>query len=202
MRIYPDSELPDVEVEWFETDCREGTEDVALSLIGVDDPAFREDLVVPCGDTKAVFVDVARERYGIEGTLRNAAGEMLVTDQRELDLRTGLDERVELYFGGFSNARVGWTFDMEANCASLAVNTIVLEFSSNGFPEPLITQTFCGGLQYFASLPDGVFTVAARAVSNMTTVAVSPPSPEVTVTFDGFSDFGTLVLSPCDSSCP
>lgn len=202
MRIYPDSELPDVEVEWFDTDCREGTGDVALSLIGIDDLAFREDLVVPCSDTKAVFADVARERYGLEGALRSATGEMLVTDQREIDLRTGLDERVELYFGGFSNARVAWTFDMGASCASLAVDTIVFEFSSSVFPEPAVFQTFCGLSQYFVSLPDGVYTVVARAVTNMTTVAVSPASPEVTVSFDAFSDFGTLVLSPCGSSCP
>ena len=49
---------------------------------------------------------------------------------------------------------------------------------------------------------DGIHSAVARAVSNMATVAISPASPEMVVSSDTFADFGTLVLSPCGSSCP
>src|SRR5262245_58772409 len=61
MRIYQDSELPDVSARWGEPDCGGGTGNVALTLRGVDTPSTVE-LSVPCTEYGATFVDVAFER--------------------------------------------------------------------------------------------------------------------------------------------
>ena len=202
MKIYPDPELPDIEAEWYEGDCRAGTADVELVLVGIDDPAFREQLVVPCTDIKATFADVPRERFTLQSALRSTTGAPFAMYEQELDLRNGLDQRAYLYFGGASNVRVSWTFDMGATCASLGADFVRLDFASPQFPEPLVQTWICEASPYFGSLPDGTYTIVARVIAHETTVAASPPSPEVTVTFDGFTDAGTLVLSPCGSACP
>lgn len=202
MKIYPDPELPDIEVRWFEGDCRDGTGDVALALIGLDSPTFRADLTVPCADMKATFADVARERFRLEGSLRGMTGEEFSNAVVDLDLRNGFDERAELYFGGFSNVRVAWTFDMDATCASLAADFVEILFSSPSFADPLGWGEPCERSPALVSMPDGVYTVVARARTEQAIVAVSPPSAEVAITFDSFTDVGTLVMTPCGAACP
>lgn len=202
MKIYPDPELPDIEVTWFESDCREGADVVALSLIGFDDTSFRSDVTVACSDAKKTFADVARERYRFEAELRSATGEMLSSYNEDLDLRNGLDRELSLYFGGFENVRVAWTFDMGAMCASLAVDNVMIEFTDASFAEPFAFAAPCELAVLFTSVPDGIYTVVARAVSGGSTVAVSLPSPAVSISFESFTDIGTLVMTPCGSSCP
>lgn len=201
MRIYPDPELPDVDVEWAERDCSDGAVNVALALIGVDDPALREELTTPCTDMKARFADVPRERHRIEATLLDEQGAVLDQATYEVDLRDGLDETAYLYFGDLINYRVLWRFDMGASCAALAVDEVLIEFSSQqqlgfGRSEP------CDFGMQFGIAPDGVFAVRAIALSNGVPVAASPETPELGFTSDGFTFIGTLVLSPCDADCP
>jgi hypothetical protein len=202
MKIYPDPELPDVEVEWYDIDCRDGEGDVALTLIGVDDTTLRNQLTVPCSDLKATFKDVARQRYMLEGSLLDDTGvEFNRSPQMEIDLRNGIDEIAYLYFGGFSNFRIEWTFDMGATCGSLAVDGIQIEFATEG--QALYhAGTYCQGTPHFGSAPDGIYTVTVRATANGTTVAVSPELPDVLIDFDTFSDLGTVVLTPCGGDCP
>src|ERR1051325_8713627 len=69
MRIYPDPDLPDVEVSWTKDDCAPGTGDVVVSLVGVDTPSYRSDVTVACNTLKTTYNDVARERYRVEGQL-------------------------------------------------------------------------------------------------------------------------------------
>ena len=202
MKIYPDPELPDLDVEWYSFDCRDGTPEVVLSLTGIDDATFQAERVVPCTDLKATFADLPRERFRLDGALRMSGDPLFGTYTEELDLRNGLDKRAYLYFGGFENVRVELAFDMGATCQSLMVDTIVVEFTSTSFPEPLAQPTLCGQDLLFTSLPDGIYTARARAVAGETTVAISPESAQAAVNFETFTDFGTLVMSPCDPSCP
>ncbi len=196
MRIYPDSELPDVEVEWFELDCRDGGGEVDISLIGIDDTSFRVERTLPCLDVKTAFPDVARERYRLAATLRAPSGDMVSSQPEELDLRNGLDKRVSLYFGDLENVHVAWTFDMGATCESLAADFVMVDFSSVTFPHPFGLGASCEDGQLTGFVPDGTYTVVARALSGMTTVAESPPLSDVMISFRLFADVGTLVLAP------
>jgi hypothetical protein len=105
MKIYPDPELPDIDVEWSEPDCDDGAVDVALSLIGVDDPALRQEQTIPCADLNATFADVSRQRHRIEARLLDGQGAELNMAEYEVDLRDGLDETAYLYFGHFDKRR-------------------------------------------------------------------------------------------------
>jgi hypothetical protein len=201
MKIYPDPELPDVDVAWFESDCRAGGV-VVLTLIGVDNTSFRSERTVPCADLKAEFADVARERYRIEAALHSEAGAEVSTYEEELDLRNGLDERADLFFGFFSSLRVGWTFDMGATCESLDAESMLLQFTGTTFPEPFQTVELCARGLAFPSLPDDTFTVVATAMTrDMAAVAVSPPSAEFTVEGESFVQV-VVVLMPCGDQCP
>lgn len=200
MKIYPDPELPDVDVEWSEPDCSDGAVNVALALIGVDDPTLREERTIPCADLKARFADVSRERHRIEATLLDAQGAELDMAEYEVDLRDGLDETAYLYFGDFDNYRVLWMFDMGASCAALAVDEVVIEFSSQQQPGFSRSGPCEFGMQ-FGSAPEGVFAVRAIALSDGSPVAASPKTPELAFVPGMFTLIGTLVLSPCSADC-
>ena len=201
MKIYPDPELPDIDVVWFENDCRAGGV-VMLTLVGIDNTAFRAERTVPCADLKSEFGDVARERYRLEAALYTEEGVEVSTYEEELDLRNGLDERAEMFFGFFSNLRIGWTFDMGATCASLGAESVLLELTSATFPVPFQSVEPCVRGLAFPSLPDDTFTVVATAMTaDMTAVAVSPPSAEFTVDYETFVEV-VVVLTPCGDQCP
>src|SRR5262245_17907644 len=109
MKIYPDPELPDLEVTWFD-ECEAGAE-VALTVTGIDTPATQLEMVVPCADAIYRFADVARERFHVEGALRDASGMMSGSAQQEADLRNGLDVSAFLNFMVVENVLVRWVFE-------------------------------------------------------------------------------------------
>ena len=190
MRIYPDPELPDVDVEWLAEDCRAGDEMVYLALDGLDSTTHIE-MTVACTAVKATFEDVKRERFVIRGELRDANGTTVTENEYEVDLRHGLDQTAYLYFGAFDTFRVAWTFDMGASCASLGARDVEISFSDQfGYQFP------CQFAGVSGSAPDGDFTVILRAkTAEGTPVAESQP---VDVTFDSqtLTDLGTLTLYP------
>lgn len=202
MKIYPDAELPDVEAEWPDVDCRGNAGEVTLVLVGVDDTAFRQERNVPCLDLGATFADVPRQRFRIEAALHAQTGEVTASYDEDLDLRDGLDARSYVYFGGYDNLRVGWTFDVGASCTSLGATAVMLEFSTPQLPHPATFVPPCEASPFSTYLPEGVYTIIARAIAGEVTLAISPRTPELTVTADGLTDAGTLVLSPCGAACP
>lgn len=191
MRIYPDPELPDVKVEWIMEDCRASDEVVALTLVSQDSSDHRE-LSVACTDMKATFADVKRERYLVKGELRNPDGALITPAEQEVDLRNGFDESAYLYFGGFDNFRVSWTFDQGASCDSLHVAYIDVRLSDQfglGFPCDFGTGT--------GNAPDGDYTVIVRAIEFDSDIPLAESAPR-TVTIDStiFTDLGTFTLVP------
>lgn len=195
MVIYPDPELPDLKATWFEDDCRSGTGNVAMTLVGLD-ATTRTEVAVPCTDVAFTFVDVARERYRVEAVLQDDRGEVFSQSGTEADLRNGFDERIDLYFGAFSNFRVGWTFAMGATCTSLGVNQMGLRFSS---PEGIAMFEMLGWCEltpHLGSVPDGTYTLGVRAYSSTGVVATSPESKEFEIAEPGLTDLGIVTLSP------
>ena len=191
MRIYPDPELPDVTVDWLAEDCRNGDETVYLSLESLDSSDHPE-VTIPCSDVKHTFVDVKRERYRVKGELRTATGETLVPAEGEADLRNGFDESTFLYFGGFDNFRVSWTFDMGATCDSLHVAYIDVRLSDQiglGLPCDFGSGT--------GNAPDGDFTVTLRAFEFGGEAPVAESEPRmITIDSTTFTDIGTFTLVP------
>lgn len=191
MRIYPDPELPDVEVEWISQDCRAGDEIVALTLDSKDSTDHRE-LSVACTELTATFADVKRERYVVTGELRTPEGALITPAEYEVDLRNGFDESAFLYFGGFDNFRVSWTFDAGATCDSLHVAYIDVRLSDQfGLGMPCDFGSGTG------NAPDGDFTVTLRAFEFGRDAPVAESEPKL-VTFDSasFTDIGTFTLVP------
>lgn len=100
MRIYPDPELPDVKVAWFAEERCEGNH-VEITLTSFDSDAVVAR-AAPCVDQEATLADLVRERFHVEGVLRDAAGaELATSDGGEVDLRNGFNQSAGLFFPPF-----------------------------------------------------------------------------------------------------
>ncbi len=203
MRIYPDPELPDVKVEWGEQDCRDGNFNVAVTLKGIDTEST-ETVTVPCADLKMAFVDVARERFHVEGTLLDSTGAVLNTsDGGDVDLRNGFNQSTGLYFDGFSNFRVRWSFEGGATCMSLDVEDVQIQISLPDEPDVGFYQYPCELSQATGSVAPGTYTAVARAYArDQSVIGVSAETAPFVVTESGFTDVGTISIAPCGASCP
>lgn len=206
MRIYPDPELPDIVVEWFtDFDCSADTDRVVASL-STGDPASEVDrATVPCQDGSLRFDDVARVQYHLSAHLEDATGAVHGGYDTDIDLRDGISERVNTFFGGTrgNNFRVAWVFDMGASCEALSVTSMVLRASSSSGEIISAWGAPCDAPAFVNAIPfPGMFTLSARAVAAGAVVAISPESTPLKVTPDAITDFGTLTLSPCRAACP
>ena len=204
MKIYPDPELPDVLVEWYEGDCQDDGVNIEITMTGVDDPTERHTATVACEMMKTTFKDVSRQRFHVTGSLVDGMGGVFAASEADVDLRNGFDETAYLYFGvAFSNFRVSWTFDMGDTCTSLNADGVQVIFLRNG--EPYFAS---GGPCELGTINDsgqpGTYSVGAAAFDfDGVTVAYSmQPIPDVTIGFSGHVDIGTIVLTACGSTCP
>lgn len=206
MRIYPDPELPDIELEWYDGSCREGIGDVHAVLSGIDDPALHFEATVPCATAIVAFPDVDRAHYHVDATLLDTAGAEFATWYDEVDVRNGVDVRSSMYFGDGGNLRVGWTFEDGESCESLDVDLVMAYFTPQRPPfEPWDYPVPCRAHAVFASLPEGDFTVRLVAQDKRmgTAVAASAESPVFTVAPEpAFTNVGNLVLARCGDACP
>lgn len=197
MKIYPDPELPDIKVEWYDADCQPGSGDVVVALDGIDDPSEHAEISAPCTDLKIEFPDVARERYRITGTLLDTAGTPLGGEGQVADLRNGIGARVSLYFG---NIRVAFGFESGVTCESLDAMFAGARFTLGG--QSFIGQSDCSSGAVFTRLQDGMFTVGVYAFDEDFRVVASSETIEVEVAPDRLTNVGPLTLVPCGASCP
>lgn len=198
MKIYPDPELPDLEVEWFGEECSEDTPTVRVTVAGTDN-ATRVEQLVPCTDSKYTFRDLPRERYLVDGALLFEDGTTFATaDAYEVDLRNGFDERAYLYLAASAYLRLAWAFDMGASCASLGADTVEIAFLANGY----FVDTLCEDMVYTGYPPGRTDRVQLRALAQGVSVAISPESPPFTLMPPALTDLGTLTLTPCGGTCP
>jgi hypothetical protein len=195
MRIYPDSELPDLTVSWDAASCRANIGDVAIIATGVDQPADLEARV-PCADGMVVFRNVARVRYTIDGMVYTVDGVVFTMASSEADLRNGFDHESSLYFDLFDNVRVAWTFAAGASCASLGADVAQISFSTAVGDEAFAYSTSCESTPFFGTVSSGDYSIVVSAMSGGSTLASSPPSASMAVFDDGFTDFGSVELVP------
>ena len=198
MKIYPDPELPDVDIEWYDGDCAEGTGDVSIVMTGVDDATERHEVTVPCLAAKTTFKDVSRQRFLIEGQLLDTSGGLYSASESGVDLRNGFDESTFLAFGSYENLHFSWVFDMGATCESLHADRVALLlaidgqlYSSNEAP------CYFGAMGI--SAPVGTFSATAYAyqLTSETVVAESQPIDPIVIDPGMRVDLGTVVLTPC-----
>ena len=198
MKIYPDPELPDVEVEWFDSDCEDDTGDVSLVMTGVDDTTERHEVTVPCTTAKTTFNDVSRQRFLIAGQLLDTSGGLYSAAETGVDLRNGFNESAFLAFGSYQNLHFSWLFDMGATCESLHADRVLFLlaidgqlYSSNEAP------CYFGAMG--VSAPIGTFSATAYAyqLTSETLVAESQPIDPIVIDPGMRVDLGTVVLTPC-----
>jgi hypothetical protein len=202
MRIYPDPELPDVEVGWFEQDCVGGNGDVTITLNGVDDTSEHYEMAAPCSDSKATFKDVSRQRFHISGQIVDRMGAVRSMSDADVDVRNGFDERAYLSFATASNFIVQWTFDMGATCESLGAIEVGVDFSQAGQVQ-YEYDGYCPMAWMTGSASPGVYDVSLFAFTpSNTIVATSAPIAAVPIVNGTPRDIGTIVLTPCGASCP
>jgi hypothetical protein len=200
MKIYPSSELPDLDVEWYAEDCESETSEIAIGLVNLHDGSTSETLHT-CADSRATIEDVDRVRYRVDGTLLASDGSVIVTASEEADLRNGIDTEVYLYFPRDVYLRVLWVFEAGSSCESLDVDTIELDFLDPQYG--MFTETTSCASGVYAGYPFGTdLTVMLRAVSAGETVAVSERSEPIVVMPPERVDIGPLTLVPCGTSCP
>jgi hypothetical protein len=198
MKIYPDPELPDIEVFWYVDQCKPGSGDVLVVLDGIDDPAVHVERSVPCMDAKLEFADVARERYRVTGTLLDAAGTPLGGGSQPADLRNGFSTSVGL---SFANVRIAFEFDPGVTCDSLDATRVGAWIRLGDEWSPL-AQSDCDAGEIFAFSSPGMFTLAARALDEEFRLVAAAAPAEVEVATDGLTNVGPLTLVPCDGACP
>jgi hypothetical protein len=203
MKIYPDPELPDIEVGWVDQDCRDNTRDVRVTVTGLDTDSTTTT-TVPCADQVVYFRDVARERFHVDGALLDLAGNVFITsDGGDVDLRNGFNQDTGLFFQAFSNFRVTWTFDGGSSCASLAAYGVAIVFSLPGMPDIDGYQVPCEFPELTGMVAADTYTAHLQAYAgDQTIVAVSPETAPFVIAEDGFTDLGTLTLTPCGAACP
>ncbi|MDX2087263.1 MAG: hypothetical protein SFX73_05415 [Kofleriaceae bacterium] len=203
MRIYPDAELPDVVVDWANFECPQDVGDVHVEVSSFDSDELRYEATGPCGAGSLTIADVDRERYRVRGYLLDPAGEIYDVARNEADLRNGLSNRVEMYWSGYANLVVAWTFAAGATCKSLPASIVTLEQHRGGSPDyQSIAAELCSEPASWVSVAPGPFELRLRAFGLLgTTVAISEPV-SLDVAERVRTDAGTLVLAPCGASCP
>lgn len=200
MKIYPSTELPDLEIDWYAESCGPDAPDVAITLVGLDDGSTQER-IVPCADGGVTIGDADRSRYRIDGTLQGPGGDFLAMSSQEVDLRNGIDASASLYFETSSLLRITWEFAGGSTCEALEADTIDLVFFEADFG-PHTTSTSCAFGQFVGNPYGTDLTVELRAVSRRRTVAVSERSGPITVMPPDPLLVGPLVLVPCGADCP
>jgi hypothetical protein len=202
MTIYPDPELPDVEVEWYEG-CRDDSSIIVVTLAGVDDTMFTREVTVPCADMTATFEDVPRQRYALDGSVRDEAGdEYTHSEPLEIDLRNGVDKTAYLFFRREDNFGVTWQFEGGSTCASLGAAFVSVRAI---LPDdiPLFAGSApCNAMFLVGAVPEGTFDIdLAAADANGMVVATAPRIEQVSLGFGTFTDLGLVTLTPCAPDC-
>lgn len=197
MRIYPDPELPDLEIEW--DPCEDGARDVEITIVDQEsgDSLVR---VEPCEVERFTLEDVKRHRYQLHGRLLASDGTTIATAYNEVDLRNGFDESSYMYFGSSAYFRVAWEFDIGASCQSLGAELVLIDiFAVEG---DSTYTTFCEAGIWLGYPFGQTIQVQLRALADEQTVAISPRTGDLMLDPPLLTDAGTLTLTPCGASCP
>jgi hypothetical protein len=202
MKIYSESERPDLDIEWSSTECSDPDAQTMKLSLELRDGSVAAEQLVPCGDFRATFVDVKPARYNLDSFLLLPDGQVFAVGRREVDMRDAFDAREYVYFynrGG--NIRLTWDFANGATCASLGATEMIFDVRSADSTSS--DATYCD-LQPWVGYADGdAITVRLSAsaynesADTFTTRAVSEVAGPFAVTPDTFTDIGPITLTPC-----
>jgi len=204
MRIYPDPELPDVVVEWF-NDCGDDGVTVRIDVVSPDGTQVSQDAA--CADGTDRVEDLERTTHTITASLLDANGVLLGrTMPSEVDLRKGHSRRSYMsdFVRDYSFYRVAWKFDGGDTCESLGATAMAIDF----WTDELVTSGggTCadGKLVYTPVIAPGTYTLQVLAVRppDRTAVAASELRRDVVIPDRGaVVDLGTIALTRCTPIC-
>lgn len=205
MKIYPDPDLPDIVTRWeAENSCVGVTRDIHLSVVDRDNTRVIAEQDVPCSALGYRFEDIPREQVRLMGDVLDSNDGIRTRWQREVDLRSGIGERVDMSFGISSTFRIAWTFE-NGTCDSYGADVVAMEEDVGISGVNYKFEDSCHLTPYFTWLPSGNHRIRLRARHNSdieSRVVAESPFLDVTILSDQqVTDVGTLVLSPC-TDCP
>lgn len=195
MRIYPDTDLPNLEVTW-EPDCRDSAADVRVVLYRWGTQDVLGEMSAPCTDGEMHVVDIAREHYRVNGYLLDISGGVLDARQgSEVDMRNGLDARLPPMTFSFSNLKIAWSFADGASCESVhAGGVIVQRLNGTDFTDEQFA--LCEDSPLFTYTGGGPARLRMQALGDYGPVATSEVTPELVFTYTERTDAGTVTLVP------
>lgn len=205
MRIYADPDLPDLRVEWFDSECPPGST-VDLEITKEGEASSGQVMASgPCAELRLIVADVARDRLRVTGTLREAGGALLTRASEPIDTRDGNNKQTYLMFADpdFGRYRLAWSFPPGESCESLGASyvDVVLTNEERTFSD--LAPCSLGKLEYLPFVEANTYTVLVFAITaSGTRLAAAPPLPDVVIARQGaISELGTVQLVPCTGPC-
>ena len=198
MKVYSDSDLPDIDVTWDDFECTSGMTappagDVTVTLKSEDSDATAT-MTTACATHELVFPDMQRERFRVEARRATPGEPLLSVSDQEADVRTGFDTNVSLYFGPPANVHVAWRLPDGVTCASLHRPYVLVGYDDPSGPASLGGNP-CAFLEADLYAPPGEYVFQLQALDDHI-VATSPKTAPVAVDELHVTDLGTLDLLP------
>jgi hypothetical protein len=196
MRIYADTELPDLAVRWSTFDCEPEMPDLELTLRKLDGTTV-DVRTVACSDLALTFVDVTPARYVVEVRTYFPDGTLATASASAVDMRAAFNAEIDVYVGIRGNLRFAWTFVDGATCASLDADAMVIEIDAPS--QPFDDVAACTLTPYVLFAYGDAVTLRLRAINSDMDVtrAVSDVVGPFALQSDGSRDLGTINLTPC-----
>jgi hypothetical protein len=205
MRIYPDTDLPDIRVEWSDFRCPAGST-VAIEVVPAGQvPSGQVVASAPCGDLRVVAEDVDRAKLDVVGVVHEADGTMVSRRIERVDTRDGNNKQTYLSFPDpeYGTVLLTWSFAQGASCTSVGATVVSVEFLSESL------GVFAGIFPCSAGMADreleverGTYTLRLLASSQSGAKVAKALVPGVVIAPRGaVTDLGTVELTPCVGPC-
>jgi hypothetical protein len=206
MRIYPDSDLPDLRVEWSDDQCPEGAT-VSVELLQAGESASGQSVAsAPCAELRLTIENADRAKLQVVGVIRAADGTVVSQASEPVDARDGNNKQTYLSFlePGVGRYQVAWSFMPGSSCATVGASYVTVEFILDD--EKTFSELFScppGKPDYQPAVEAGTYTVLVSAILlSGPRLATAPPLVDVVIAPRGeVTDLGTVLLTPCTGTC-
>jgi hypothetical protein len=206
MRIYADSDLPDLRVEWSDLECPEGGV-VSVELVKAGEVAVGQSVAsAPCADLRLTIENIDRSKLQVVGVIREADGTVVSQTSEPIDARDGNNQQTYLSFSDpkFGRYQLAWSFVPGSSCATVGATYVTIELildDAKTFAE--FFPCSAGKPDYLPLVEAGTYTVLVSAILlSGPRLATAPPLVDVVIAPRGeVTELGTVQLAPCTGTC-